>query len=139
MSARPIMLRSVVLVLFFALTPAACSFLPVIPPRDNTNTSMTETFVRIQMYMKEHGDPPASLAVLPIRKGYANSTTDGWGRQFQYSVDEKGTITLTSLGADGKPGGDGQNKDIVCRYRTRNPDGSSCVNDKYWILDAEIK
>jgi hypothetical protein len=43
-----------------------------------------------------------------------------------------------SLGADGKLGGDGLNKDIVQRYRTRNPDGSSNINDKNWIIDAEI-
>jgi hypothetical protein len=105
-----------------------------------TFTSMDETLVRIDMYMKEHhGEPPPNLAVLPVRQGYMNRTTDGWGYELQYSVDAAGVITLASHGADGKPGGDGLNADIVRRYRTRNPDGSSCVDDEYWITNAEIR
>jgi hypothetical protein len=90
------------------------------------------------MYMVEHREVPPNLAALPTRQGYMNRITDAWGRELQYSVDDKGVITLMSLGADGKLGGDGLNKDIVQRYRTRNPDGSSNINDKNWIIDAEI-
>ena len=100
---------------------------------------MTETFVRIQLYAKEHGNTPPNLAVLPTRKDHANRITDGWGRELQYALDENGVITLTSLGADGKPGGDGLNKDRVRRYRTRKPDGSSWINDELWIVDAKIR
>ena len=101
---------------------------------------LPETLVRINMYMKEHhGEPPPSLAVLPVRKGYLNRTTDGWDRELQYSVDAAGVITLMSPGADGQPGGAGLNADIVRRYRTRNPDGSSCVDDENWITNAEIR
>ena len=100
---------------------------------------MTETFVRIHMYMKEHGQPPPNLAFLPVRKGYMNRTTDGWGRELQYAVNLEGIISLTSLGADGRVGGDGPSADIVGRYRTRNPDGSSCIEDNLWMVNAEIR
>ena len=134
MNARSRMVRFCVLLPVLALTPACASLVDRIPPGDMTNSSMVETQVRMQMYMKEHGETPPNLAALPTRKGYVNSTTDGWGRELQYTVDQEGVITLTSLGADGKPGGGGLNKDIVQRYRTRNPDGSSCINDEYWIV-----
>ena len=139
MNARQGTVRFRILLLVAALILGCASFVDRIPPTDMTETSMTETIVRIEMYMKEHGEPPPNLAVLPTRKGYANSTTDGWGRELQYTVDKNGVISLTSLGADGKPGGDGLNKDIVHRYRTRNPDGSSCINEEYWLINAEIK
>jgi hypothetical protein len=100
---------------------------------------MGETFVRIHMYMTQHRELPPSLTALPTRSGYANRTTDAWGREIQYAVDDEGVISLTSLGADGKPGGGGLNKDIVRRYRTRNPDGSSNIDDEYWIVNAEIR
>jgi hypothetical protein len=44
------------------------------------------------------------------------SRVDGWGRQIGLSVDGD-VITLTSLGADGKPGGTGDNRDFVCSIR----------------------
>jgi hypothetical protein len=83
MTVRSMIARSAVLLLLLAGMPA-CVLLPVtrIPPESMTTTAMTETFVRIEMYMKEHREVPPNLAVLPTRKGYANSTTDGWGRGF---------------------------------------------------------
>jgi hypothetical protein len=135
--------RSIALLAVVAAMPACSlmsdSLVDRIPPDAMTRTAMGETFVRIQMYMKEHRELPPSLAVLPTRKGYANSTTDGWGRPLGYTADEKGVITLTSLGADGKPGGDGLDQDIIQRYRTRNPDGSLNVDDDNWIIRAEVK
>jgi hypothetical protein len=140
MSVGSAVIRAFVLLAALALTPA-CSLLPVtqIPPDAMTETAMTETFVRIHMYMKEHRKVPPSLAVLPKRTGYMNRTTDGWGRELRYTVDDRGVIALTSLGADGKPGGEGLNSDIVRRYRTRNPDGSLNIDDELWIVHAEIR
>ncbi|MBX3674092.1 MAG: type II secretion system major pseudopilin GspG [Burkholderiales bacterium] len=38
---------------------------------------------------------------------------DPWGREFQYrSPGEKGGFDIISLGADGKEGGDGENRDV---------------------------
>lgn len=37
---------------------------------------------------------------------------DGWGRDFIYAMDEKGRFVIRSLGADGKPGGEGDNADM---------------------------
>jgi hypothetical protein len=76
--------------------------------------------------------------VLPTRQGYANQITDGWGRTLIYSVNEHGIISLTSLGRDGKTGGQGDDVDMTQRYRTRNKDGSLNIDDEYWIVTSEI-
>lgn len=88
--------------------------------------------------MKKHRQAPPNLAVLPEWEGF-NTTCDGWGHDIQYSVDKEGIVTLTSFGADGKPGGTGQDADIVMRYRTRNADGTLNVDDKDWIGSARIE
>jgi hypothetical protein len=100
---------------------------------------MRFTLVRIQTYMKEHRLPPPNLSVVPVEDGPLGKPVDGWGREFLYSVDCDGVITLSSLGADGEPGGDNHDADIVMRYRTRNADGSLNVDDDDWINSAEIK
>ena len=105
-----------------------------IGPVDMTETSIGETHVRIYLYMKEHRIVPSDLSVLPDRQGYANRTTDGWGHKLLYSVDNKGIITLSSLGADGKPGGVGVNRDIVHRYATRRADGTLNIDDELWVI-----
>jgi len=37
---------------------------------------------------------------------------DAWGRDFIYTIDEMGQVRIVSLGADGQPGGEGNNADI---------------------------
>ena len=37
---------------------------------------------------------------------------DPWGKPYQYKTVEGGAIEIMSLGADGAPGGDGENADI---------------------------
>jgi hypothetical protein len=80
------------------------SFVSVIPPQDITNSAITETTVRIHMYMTANGSYPKDLSVLPFRDGYSNRTKDGWGQILDYEVDDEGIISLKSLGRDGKPG-----------------------------------
>jgi len=41
--------------------------------------------------------------------------TDPWGRPYQYKRNPDGSIDIVSLGADGAPGGEGENADV------RNP------------------
>ena len=111
----------------------------VIPPDAMTGTAMIETFARINLYAESNGSIPLSLDVLPTRKGYMNRTTDGWGRPLMYSVATDGVITLTSFGADAKPGGIGPDADISQSYRCRRPDGSLWLGSPTWISEAEIR
>jgi hypothetical protein len=87
-----------------------------IPPLDLTMTRMALTEIRIKTYWKANGRLPESLSQLPIREGYDNSTMDGWARPIKYDVSGATTVTLSSLGADGRPGGAGENKDIIVSF-----------------------
>jgi len=49
----------------------------------------------------------------PYLKG--SLPTDPWGKPYRYQLAPNGTVEILSLGADGAPGGEGENADI------RNP------------------
>lgn len=38
--------------------------------------------------------------------------SDPWGRPYKYTLKADGSVEILSLGADGNPGGDGENADI---------------------------
>ena len=64
--------------------------------------------------------------VVPDMPGYDTSTTDAWERPLDYSFDSSGVVTLRSLGADKRPGGDGDNRDMTGLFDTRDPQRSGC-------------
>jgi hypothetical protein len=136
MRCRPSILIALGLVLSLVL---AFAWVCGISPYEMTHTAMVETFVRINQYAEVHRSLPPSLDVLPKRDGYANRTTDGWNRPLRYRVTSNGVITLQSFGADGKPGGSGENADIVQSYLSRRIDGSLWVGSPTWIVEAELK
>jgi hypothetical protein len=137
---RPIV--SVIALLHVTLLNCSCvsstpsSLVDRIPPEAATVSAIVETAVRIHLYMVANRVPPPDLSVLPVRKGYSNQTTDGWGRDLQYSVDAAGVITLMSYGPGGKDGAPAAR--TTRRYRTRNADGSSNIDRNDWIVTAEV-
>jgi hypothetical protein len=108
-------------------------------PSTVTIHTMLHTMERVHVYMKLHRQAPPSLKALPAEEGSFGKAVDGWGHDLRYSVDRDGAISLTSLGADGKPGGDGRNADIVLRYRTRNADGTLNVDDDPWMHNEKFE
>lgn len=46
-------------------------------------------------------------------------TKDAWGRPFAYQFVEEGKATIISYGADGKPGGSGQDADMTVEVTKR--------------------
>ena len=79
---------------------------------------------QIEMYKLEVGKLPANLGELVKAPGgsdrwngpYAKDADlkDAWGNDYRYSVPGQGkAYDLASLGADGKEGGDGENRDIT--------------------------
>lgn len=95
-----------------AMVMGCASSVNVIPRDAMTHTRMTVTRVRIGMYAEQADGLPQSLDSLPIREGYDNEITDGWGRPLIYSVEGDDLFTLKSLGEDGAPGGTGENADV---------------------------
>jgi hypothetical protein len=133
---RKIIVAGLVLAAVFGLLAL---FVDVIPPKAETITAMGETFVRIGLYAKQSNSISPSLAVLPKRNGYANQTTDAWGRELKYEVTPDGVISLTSLGKDGKPGGQGDDADIRRAYFGKRSDGALWATSEMWIVEAEIR
>jgi hypothetical protein len=107
-----------------------------IPPDALTRGAIHESALRANMYAVAHKAVPPSLEVLPKREGYANNTTDGWGRTLQYNVNEDGVMTFTSFGADGKPGGVGEDADYVWSLPTRSQDGSLWIGSNDWLQNC---
>ena len=78
---------------------------------------------QIEMYKLEVGKYPDNLAALVKQPAgtdrwngpYAKDPDlkDAWGNDYRYGVPGQGKpFDLTSLGADGREGGDGENRDI---------------------------
>jgi hypothetical protein len=132
------MFKPAAILAVFTLACSSCC-LHWITPVEETRSAITETFVRINLYAETHKAIPLSLDVLPKRAGYANRTTDGLKRPLQYRIADDGLLTLTSYGADGKPGGTGEDADISVSYHSTKPDGSLWVGSPMWIVEAEAR
>lgn len=77
----------------------------------------------VESYYLDTGITPDSLQQLVEDPGgqggwngpyvKASSLKDPWGREYEYRIPgEHGEFDITSLGADGQPGGEGKNSDI---------------------------
>ena len=56
-------------------------------------------------------------------EGYHSSLEDGWGVVLEYIPDANGYITFRSLGKDQKPGGTGDDSDMIGVYLSKQPTG----------------
>ena len=109
----------------FLLLLLACVFLTeTVPPRSETYGRMFITKRRIIQYARQHNQLPPTLAVLPAMAGYGNETTDVWKRPLDYGFDSSGIVTLQSLGADKRPGGDGDKRDMTGVFASRDAQGN---------------
>ena len=61
-------------------------------------------------------DPGAEGWLGPYLKS-AKALNDPWGRPLAYALATDGAASVTSLGADGKPGGKGVDQDLVASVR----------------------
>jgi hypothetical protein len=94
-----------------------------IPPRALTATRMWGVKRRILQFAHSHNQLPYALSDLPIMTGYDNSVSDEWGRLIAYKVSSSGSVTLTSLGRDGKIGGSGKDADMVATFPSQDVQG----------------
>lgn len=109
----------------------------VITPEEMTNTAIGETFYRVHLFGKKYHKVPHSFDELPIREGYANRITDGWGRRLILNIKDDKLMTITSYGKDGKPGGEGENSDISRSHWLIKKDGSFWIDDDMWIMESK--
>lgn len=108
-----------------ALLILAVAFLLVdtISARTLTASRMKGTMGRVLAYAREHDKLPETLAVLPATDGFRHLSEDAWNRQLDYSFDAAGVVTFRSLGADGRPGGEGDDRDMVATFNARDASG----------------
>jgi general secretion pathway protein G len=68
---------------------------------------------RIELYKVETGQYPVRLADLLGRYARETELKDAWGNPYVYAVPgtQGRPFDLTTLGADGKPGGEGRDRD----------------------------
>ena len=88
-------------------------------------TQITTLAAAIDQYLSDVGELPDSLDQLTAAPGNAEGwlgpyakaeeLKDPWKRPFEYRKPgaDDAPFSLTSLGVDGKPGGDGVDKDLV--------------------------
>jgi hypothetical protein len=94
------------------------AFLDVVPTRNASSHFLTTTEIslvdckrEIQRYAIKHNALPSC------------GIKDSWGHLIRYGVDSNGMVTLSSYGKDNKPGGTGDDADMVGVYPSRQPNG----------------
>jgi hypothetical protein len=107
----------------------------VIPPASLTYGAMHMCKRRIQRYAIDHNALPSTLSETKEIQGYDNSINDAWGFPITYGVDTNGLVTLISFGKDNKPGGTGDNTDMVGAYPSRQPNGKWSDEFVEWTKD----
>lgn len=120
-----------------ALLLLAVAFLLVetVPVRSLTSSRMKGTMGRVLAYAREHDKLPATLAELPASEGFRHVSEDAWSRQLGYSFDAADVVTFRSLGADGRPGGERDDRDMVGSFDARDASGRWHAEIPRWIVD----
>ncbi|MCD4737474.1 MAG: type II secretion system protein GspG [Bacteroidales bacterium] len=109
----------IICIVLFALV---LLFVDKISPYDLTITRINGVTFRIKNYVTDNGHLPDNLYILPKRERYDNSIKDGWDKEIIYNVTKNGVVTLKSFGKDKKPGGEGDNSDIIMSFNVKNSD-----------------
>lgn len=119
-------------VLFESVKPSGMGEIPA-DATDEHRARITERRVRllgmfIERQVRQSGELPASIAEVEtsmderFAKILAGASEDAWDRPITYTTNEDGDrFTLTSNGADGQPGGEGADADIVVETPRPSP------------------
>jgi hypothetical protein len=76
-----------------------------------------------------------TLEELPIIEGYNNSLEDAWGRRIRYEASRDDSVKLISLGKDGVEGGEGDNRDVIAVFMSKDVDGNWQQELCDWVVD----
>lgn len=98
-------------------------FVTVIPPASITTGVMEMSKRRVLRYAQQRDRLPGALSDTEVIPGYHAGLDDGWGRALLYSVRES-LVELRSYGADGLPGGAGDDRDWLGVFTSRTPSGA---------------
>ena len=108
-------------------------FVETATPKERTHAAMHMMKRRVLRYAHTNGRLPTSVDELPVIKGFDESVTDGWGRPIRISV-EGDTVTFSSYGRDGRPGGEGEDADITGVFSAKKADGKWTDEVGDWLV-----
>ena len=94
--------------------------LGILPPENITATRMDCIKQGIEKYAKVNGKTPNRLSDLPASDSHSININDAWGNEIVLAVQGE-VVTLTSFGKDKKPGGVGENLDVIGIFEVRPP------------------
>ncbi len=92
-----------------------------IPPEAVTITTMQGLAIGITDRYHRSGRIPTTLSEWAHEQGIDREITDGWGRAILFRRDGDSTITVESLGKDGRKGGTGRDADITLTFDAAEP------------------
>jgi hypothetical protein len=111
-------------VLFLApLIFGGCCY-ETISPEDLTATSAIVVRNAINTFIADNGRAPSNMLEIARYRPVNTVWNDGWGRPLLYHVNASGVASLTSLGKDGRPGGLGQDADLVWTFALKDRFGN---------------
>ncbi len=110
-----------VLLLPSLLLPGCCY--ETISPEDLTATSVIVVRNAINNFIADNGRAPSNMVEIARYRPVDTVWNDGWGRPLLYQVNSLGVASLTSLGKDGRPGGAGQDADMVWTFALKDSSG----------------
>ena len=111
----------------------------LLPARGLTGIRMETMKQRILHYARTHNEFPKTVTDLPLLSSRDNTVQDGWGHDIRFEIATNGTVTLTSLGRDGLPGGAGDDADITRTFPAHTSQGAWSEETVAWSSDSLVK
>jgi hypothetical protein len=101
-----------------------------------THRAMASAKHRVTMWVRTGDRLSDALHELSSGKSeYMESNIDGWGRRLHFRMDGERAI-VTSYGRDGKPGGTGDDEDIVGEFDPKRSRQADAEDQSDWIRDS---
>ena len=94
-----------------------------ISPESETYTSVTLIRNAINEFVAAYGRAPVDLQELARFNPSVTTWKDGWRNPLIYRVDNSGVASLSSLGRDNRPGGAGQDADLLWSFALKDSVG----------------
>ncbi|WP_205519577.1 type II secretion system protein GspG [Pyxidicoccus caerfyrddinensis] len=123
-AAKAILVIAVGLLGLALLSPLFISVTPAHGKLDRALLDLRSIESAFRLYVHRTGQLPskeAGLRVLVEAGILEVMPMDPWGNPYAFSVTEDGQAEVSTLGADGEPGGDESDEDLVRRFRLSVP------------------
>ncbi len=111
------------LLLLASLILAGCNY-DTMTREEATDASVTVVRNAINAFVADNGRAPSNMVEIARYRPVDKAWNDAWGRPLLYQVNTSGGASLTSLGKDGRPGGLGQDTDLIWTFALKDRSGN---------------